>query len=432
MSIRSAFVIACALAIAFGANVTAASAQPTPAASASATPAKPKPAPTATATAAPIPTATPYKLITFTGSSVDAGITTVLGSDKARFVTGGPSRVFDAGNGPFQDYNSTRILAPANDFVNVPTLQHAIVNINMNGPFIGGRIEYGFGPDFDAVASNGQTHSGNGPIQAYIQAVKGPVTFIAGKFSTLAGAEVIEAPGNTNYSRSYQFGNAIPFTHTGVRLTYAYNPKLSVIVGANNGWDDTKFVGKKKTIEGGLVINPSPGYSLNLTTYNGNDFAQFGPASVSPFAGGQILSNRMLYDAVLTVHPSAALTLVGNYDNGTQLADTSGAFATAHYNAIEGIASYQVNPRYAVSLRKESFHDTNGFRSGIAQRYQSSTATINYTPNASYIIRGEYRIDKSIGEKNLTSNNFVFRNDVGGIGRNFEPTFGLEAVVKFP
>lgn len=413
-----AFVVVCALAIAFGSNVTAVSAQPTPAASASAIPAKPKPAATATAIAAPTPTATPYKFITFTGSSLDAGITTVLGSDKARFVNGNPARVFDGGNGPFQDYNSSRILAPANDFVNVPTLQHAIVNVNMNGPFIGGRIEYGFGPDFDAVASNGQSHSGNGPIQAYLQAAKGPITFIAGKFSTLAGAEVIEAPGNTNYSRSYQFGNAIPFTHTGVRLTYAYGPKLSVIVGANNGWDDTKFVGKKKTIEGGLVINPSPAYSLNLTTYNGNDFAVFGNPA--------IISNRMLYDAVLTVHPTSALTLVGNYDNGTQLADKTDSFATAHYNAIEGIATYQVNSRYAVSLRKESFHDTNGFRSGLAQRYQSSTATINFTPNSTFIVRGEYRIDKS------DLNAFVFRRDTAGVGRNFQPTFGLETVVKFP
>lgn len=415
---RRLFFFAFALTIAIGANVNAASAQPAPAASPSAVPANPKPVATAAATAAPAPTATPYKFITFTGSSIDAGITTVLGSDKARFVNGNPARVFDGGNGPFQDYNSSRILAPANDFVNVPVLQHAIVNVNMNGPFIGGHIEYGFGPDFDAVASNGQSHSGNGPIQAYLQAAKGPITFIAGKFSTLAGAEVIEAPGNTNYSRSYQFGNAVPFTHTGVRLTYAYNPKISVIVGANNGWDDTKFVGKKKTIEAGLALTPSPGYALNLTTYNGNDFAVFGNPA--------IISNRMLYDAVLTVHPTSALTLVGNYDNGTQLADNTNSFSTAHYNAIEGIATYQVNSQYGVSLRKESFHDTNGFRSGIAQRVQSSTATINYTPNSTYIIRGEYRIDKS------DVNAYQFRNDTGGIGRNFQPTFGLEAVVKFP
>ena len=355
----------------------------------------------------------------FTGSSVDVGITSILGSDKARFVNGNPSRVFDAGNGPFFDSNSGHQLAPANDFVNVPDVQDAIVNLNLNGPFIGGRIEYGFGTDADVVASNGQSRHGNVPIQAYVQAVKGPLTLLVGKFSTLAGAEVIEAPGNTNYSRSFQFGNAIPFTHTGVRLTYAYNPKISVIVGANNGWDDWKFAGKKKTIEAGLALNPSPGYSLNLTTYNGNDFAIAGSPAV--------ITNRMLYDGVLTVHPTSALTLVGNYDNGTQLADATGIFPTSRWNAIEGIATYLFTPAYALSLRKESFHDTNGFRSGFAQRFQSSTATIDYTPvNTNYIFRAEYRIDGS------DVNALTFRNDVGNVGRPHEPSLGLEAVVKFP
>jgi len=421
------FVAACAV-TSLAATVTAASAQsasPMPVASPTSS-AKPAVAPSTMPAASPSPTATPYKLITFTGSSVDAGITTILGSDKARFKNGNPARVFDGGNGPFQDYDSPRIIAPANDFVNVPVLQDAIVNFNVNGPFIGGRIEYAFGTDFDAAASNGQSHSGNGPLQAYLQAVKGPFTLLVGKFSTLAGAEVIEAPGNTNYSRSYQFGNAVPFTHAGVRLTYAYSPKLSVIVGANNGWDDWKFVGKKKTLEGGLIVNPSPGYSLNLSTYNGSDFAQFGQLGLPAGPGVGILTNRMLYDGVLTVHPTSALTLVGNYDNGTQLADGTGYFATAHWNAIEGIATYQFTPLYALSLRKESFHDVNGFRSGYVQRVQSSTATINFTPGANYIVRAEYRLDGTDGD------NYTFRNDLDNIGRSHQPSFGLEGIVKFP
>lgn len=188
--------------------------------------------------------------------------------------------------------------------------------------------------------------------------------------------------------------------------------------GANNGWDDTKFVGKKKTLEGSLAITPSPGYGLTLTTYNGNDFAVFGNPA--------ILSNRMLYDAILTVHPSSALTLIGNYDNGTQLADRTGAFATARYNAISGYANYQFTPQYALSLRRESFHDTNGFRTGIVQRYQSSTATVNYTPNPNYIFRAEYRLDGSDGR------NFTFRNDNANVGRAHQPSLGLEAIVKFP
>lgn len=424
MSTRSLLLFACVVVTALGASATRAYAQPAPSPSAAVTPAatptagtKPAPAASASAAATPTPSPTPYKLITL-GGSVDTGLTAVFGTDQARFVNGNPARVFDAANGPFADYNSSRVIAPANDFNTVPVVQNAILNFTLNGPFIGARIEYGFGTDFDVVASNGQTRSGSGPIQAYLQAVKGPVTLLAGKFSTLAGAEVIESPLNTNYSRSFTFGNAVPFTHTGVRLTYAYNPKLSIIVGANNGWDDWKFTGKKKTLEGGLAITPSPGYGLTLQTYNGEDFAVFGNPA--------ILSNRMLYDGVLTVHATSALTLVGNYDNGTQLADRTGAFTTAHYNAIAGYATYQFSSLYALSLRKESVHDNNGFRSGIVQRFQSSTATIAYTPNPNYIFRAEYRLDGSDG------NNFTFRKDVRNVGRAHQPSLGLEAIVKFP
>ena len=103
----------------------------------------------------------------------------------------------------------------------------------------------------------------------------------------------------------------------------------------------------------------------------------------------------MLYDGVLTIHPTSALTLIANYDNGTQLADESGAFPAAHWNGVAAYANYQFSSRYGVSLRKESFHDEQGFRTGMAQRLQSSTGTINITPTANYIVRLEYRLDTS-------------------------------------
>src|SRR6266852_4663198 len=56
--------------------------------------------------------------------------------------------------------------------------------------------------------------------QAYAQYSGGPLTLIAGKFATLHGTEVIWSPSNVNTSHSILFG-AIPFTHTGVRATWA-------------------------------------------------------------------------------------------------------------------------------------------------------------------------------------------------------------------
>ena len=425
MPIRSTLTAACfAVGISLCAAV-AAFAQPAPSPSPAIKPgASPAPVGTASPTPAPTATATPYKLLTISGSG-DGGFTAINGADAARFVNAVPARVFDASTGPFFDQNGGRELAPANDFANSLDLQNANLQLNFNGPFIGGKLEGSFGTDADVIASNGQSRSGSNLTQAYLQATRGAATLIVGKFSTLAGAEVIEAPGNSNYSRSFLFGYAIPFTHTGARLTYAVNSKVSVVVGGNNGWDDWKFAGKKKTLEGALLLTPSPGYALTLDTYNGNDFAIAGNSALS-FA--PVYTNRMLYDGVLTVHPTGALTLIANYDNGTQLADGTGAFATSHWNGIAGYANYAFTPVYGISLRKETFHDIDGFRTGIPQRLQSNTATFNYSPGTNYIFRLEYRLDTSDG------NNFAYRNfdPTLDTGRPHQSSIGVETVVKFP
>jgi len=390
----------------------------------------PKPTTSTAPAPAPSASATPFKLITLSGYG-DAGFTTIGLTDQVRFVNGTPSRIFDGANGAFFDANGGRQLATRNDFNDTLNLQNANVQLLLNGSVVSGKLEGSFGSDADVIASNGQSRSGSNLTQAYLQAVRGPLTLIVGKFSSLAGAEVIEAPNNTNFSRSYLFGDAVPFTHTGARLTYAYNSKVSLIVGANNGWDDWKFAGKKKTLEGAIVLTPSPGYALTLDTYNGNDFALNGVLN-GALTQYPVVTNRMLYDGVLTVHPTSALTIIANYDNGTQLGDgiNTGplAFATAHWNGIAGYANYQFNSRYGVSLRKESFGDTQGFRTGIPQRLQSNTATINFTPGSNYIFRIEYRLDAS------DRPSFTYRgyNPATDMGRNHQSSLGVETVVKFP
>lgn len=385
------------------------------------------PSPAASAAPTPTPSPTPFKLISLSGSG-DVGFQSIGGTDKGRFVNGNPSRIFDDATGPFFDANGGRQLAPANNFNGVPDLQNANLQLLLNGSLVSGKIEASFGSDADVIASNGQSRSGVNLTQAYIQLTpNGATTFIAGKFSTEAGAEVIEAPGNSNYSRSYLFGEAIPFTHTGARLSYALdNSKITLVAGGNNGWDDWKFAGKGVTLEGAILLTPSPFWALTLDTYNGHDFAVTGNSALS-FA--PVFTNRMLYDSVLTLHPTSALTLIANNDNGVQLADSGTFFpVTAKWNGIAGYVNYQFNSRYGLSLRKETFHDDDGFRTGIIQRLQSNTATINFTPTGNYIFRLEYRLDASDGP------NFTYRgfDPATGPGRDHQSSIGAEAVVKFP
>jgi hypothetical protein len=415
------------------------------------------PAASPAASASPTPSPTPFKLFTLSGSA-DAGIQDVTGTNKARFINGNPSRIFDAATGPFFDANSGKQLESANDFNATPDLQNGNVQVLINGSLVSGKIEGSFGSDANVIASNGQSRGDANLTQAFLQLNPfGPLTIIAGKFSTLAGNEVIEAPGNSNYSRSYQFGEAIPFTHTGVRATWAINSKVSLNVGANNGWDDWKFVGKKKTLEYGLALTPSPGWALSLVSYNGNDFALGGnTTAVTGFTTSPpgLFTNRMLYDGVLTLHPTGALTVIGEYDNGTQLPDNGTYFPlAAHWNAVAGYLNYAFNSVWGISIRKETLNDPQGFRlglgglygvpvpgglldavgdtlsSGSGTRLQSNTFTINLTPTANYIFRLEYRLDAA------SQPVFQFLNynlSPSGIGRTHQSSVGAEAIVKFP
>ena len=74
-------------------------------------------------------------------------------------------------------------------------------------------------------------------LQAYAQYATGPLTFMAGKFVTLAGAETINPTTDTNISRSLLFTYLIPLEHTGVRATYAPSSSLMLTAGLNNGWN---------------------------------------------------------------------------------------------------------------------------------------------------------------------------------------------------
>ncbi len=236
----------------------------------------------------------------------------------------------------------------------------------------------------NAAESAGASDGAFAILQGFVQYATGPLTVQAGKFTTLAGAEVIAPTGNTNFSRSLLF-YAEPMTHTGVRATYAVTGTLSVIVGVNNGWNYTKVDYGSKTGELGVAFNPNKYFSLTAQLYAGKD----------PVYGAQ----RTLVDTVATFNATSALSFVVSYDWGKQ--ETTGAtppsLTGGNWDGVAAYVNYQLSSEWRVSLRGEYLDDKNGTTvvTGAAQSLKEATVTFGYDPVASFELRLEGRYDTS-------------------------------------
>ena len=219
-------------------------------------------------------------------------------------------------------------------------------------------------------------------VQGFVQYATGPLTIIGGKFVTLAGAEVIAPTGNTNFSRSLLF-YAEPLTHTGIRATYAVSDALSIIIGANNGWNYSSLTTSgSKTGEFGVAWTPNKAFSLAAQAYVGND----------PIYGAQ----RTLIDAVATYNATDALTFVLSYDWGTQNQNRAGS-PNLDWNGAAFYTNYAISAQWRASLRLEYLDDKDGFVTGAAsaQTLKEGTITIGYDPVKSFELRLEARFDNS-------------------------------------
>ena len=74
----------------------------------------------------------------------------------------------------------------------------------------------------------------------YTAPIGSGISFEAGRFVTLLGAEIIPVYNNQNFneSRGLLFNLGEPLTHTGIRASYTFNDYVSATAGLNNGWDD--------------------------------------------------------------------------------------------------------------------------------------------------------------------------------------------------
>jgi hypothetical protein len=262
--------------------------------------------------------------------------------------------------------------------------------------------------------------------QAFLQYATGNLTVMAGKFVTLAGAEVINPTLNTNFSRSLLFFDSEPLTHTGVRGSYVMGD-LTFTAGLNNGWNSTSTSYGSKT--GELSVAYAPASKLFALAAN----AYMGKARAFDGAGDLVYEGeKTLIDVVATYNVNSALTLILNFDWDQQqnVPDVNGFLHDASWNAAAVYVNYAINDQFRVSVRGEYLDDTDGFVTGAHQTLKEGTVTFGYSPVKSFELRAEFRYDKS-GSGTPT----FFRTEqaiaAGTPDSDNLSEFALQAVYKF-
>lgn len=300
-------------------------------------------------------------------------------------------------NQPQSGENSFRSLDPDDNEFEIHMLELTFERTPTGGStvadHVGFRADLVFGEDAERIHSAGLGDDTDAfdLLQAYIN-VLAPVgeglNIYAGKFTTLAGFELIESKDNPNITRSFLFGLAIPFTHTGIRASYSTGP-LGLTFGLNNGWDVTDDNNDGKTFEAQVSFEQEM-YSVYVTGY-------FGPEQDSVDGDW-----RELITIVGSVTPMEGLTFTADLDFGwEQDAIVAGVEDDAFWWGIAGYVTYDVNEMVSLALRGEYFDDSDGTRTGIDQSLWEITPTIAVRPFPNHgalddlVLRLEYRHDQS-------------------------------------
>jgi hypothetical protein len=305
---------------------------------------------------------------------------------------------------PRSGINHGRIFDQEDNTFQVPLAELAVTGGVDNGPSF--NLVLNFGDVAGEIHSAGLLDDVSGfDVQQVNVSYKG---FTFGKFATLIGAEVIESPSNMNYSRSYLFGLAIPFTHTGV-LYQTEVSGIGLAGGIVNGWDNFDD------------NNDSKSYMAQVAVPMGDK----GSVSVQGIYGAEETDNehdmRGLIDLVASFSPSDGLDLVFNADWGNEEnaaldgSDANWWGAAAYIDAM-------LTDTFGVAGRAEFFSDSDGAR-GLDADVWEVTITGHQAYGDNAMARLEARYDSASRD--------IFE-DGDGKGQDNQITLAGEIIVTFP
>ncbi len=296
------------------------------------------------------------------------------------------------GNRPTSGASSYRVFDFSDNSFNLDVAE-VVVQIAASKPNDAGfRVDFAAGNSIPQITKTQDQTAAEFDLQqafaSYIAPLGSGLRFDVGKFVTHLGYEVIEGYDgyNDNYSRSILFGYAIPFTHTGVKASYAFSSKVAGMVDVVNGWDLLRDNNHSKSVGAQLTLTPIVPLQVVLNWIGGPELANDNH------------SKRNVFDVVAIFKPTNTLTLGVNGDYGTEDGTSlvnPGSDAT--WKGIAGYATLALTNKFSVALRGETFRDEDGVRLGTGTNATLSEGTLTpaYKFTDHVLLRGEVRYDKA-------------------------------------
>jgi hypothetical protein len=318
----------------------------------------------------------------------------------------------------YYGYNIQRPLSRTNQFRNFDifanqfSLNFAKVNIAHAPKPVGFHLELALGPTADLVhtidGKVDETFKYVHQVYATIAVPAAPgLTVDVGKFVTHLGAEVIETNANWNYSRSLLFAWAIPYFHTGVRVTYPVSDHVTAMGMVANGWNRIVDNNDAKTFGAQIVWTPFEGVTIFQNWIHGAEQAD------------NTQDMRTVWDGIVAWQLMDRLALNINYDLGSEAVNGM----KARWSGIASMCRYAFNEEVAGSLRGEWFRDNDGLQTGTPQRLHEVTATAEWRAHKQLVLRIEFRHDWSDAA--------VFDGHDGAATCNQQSTLVAGAIVEF-
>jgi Putative beta-barrel porin-2, OmpL-like. bbp2 len=278
------------------------------------------------------------------------------------------------------------------------------------------------------------------------------LNFIAGQFGTHIGYEYIDAPLNYFYSINHTFNSGIPFYHTGLKGTYAFSDKVSLMLGVVNGFDYVHDNNRSKGLIGQLSLAPVKGLSIYFNYINSNE-------SDADALGNTPEGNFTVYDLNGGYQATEKLFIGYWFMLGSQKGTlgSPGTFVPADNNVDEtktwGGANlyliYTMSDLFSLGFRGEYFDNSSGARglrnydpakvSATNTTGAVGTSAMTYTltgtltlADGHLLLKPELRMDvfdKLSGAGSEKSQQFL--DSKGEYTNNSQTTLGVAAIYKF-